>query len=119
MIPLPPRLSAVTSAWLAGSRQPMMARRILARAGPGSALKPAAWAHQTAALDHPDCPLLPVASRTDDSAKISLLDLFGLAEFAWLAFCDHPALGQNISVVGDGECLTDVLLHQKDGDAAL
>jgi len=28
-----------------------------------------------------------------DSTKISLVDLFGLSEFAWLAFRYHPALG--------------------------
>ncbi len=28
-----------------------------------------------------------------DSTKISLVDLFGLGEFAWLAFRYHPALG--------------------------
>ena len=28
-----------------------------------------------------------------DSNKISLVDLFGLGEFAWLAFRYHPALG--------------------------
>ena len=30
---------------------------------------------------------------TGDSTKISLVDLFGLGEFAWLAFRYHPALG--------------------------
>src|SRR3954468_2643890 len=54
---------------------------------------------------------------TGDSTKISLVDLFGLGEFAWLAFRYHAALGQNISVVGDSERLVHVLLHEKDGNA--
>jgi hypothetical protein len=52
----------------------------------------------TMALNDHHSVVAPVIARfptgaTGDSTKISLVDLFGLGEFAWLAFRYHPALG--------------------------
>src|SRR6202048_1697251 len=62
---------------------------------------------------------LRVTWRAGNSTKISLLDFFALADLAWRTFHHHPALGQDISVIGDGERLMHILLHKKDRNATL
>src|SRR4051812_39582589 len=57
--------------------------------------------------------------RAGGSAKISLLDFLGLADLGRRTFHHHSALGQNISVIGDGERLMHILLHKEDRNAAL
>src|SRR6184192_3182630 len=41
------------------------------------------------------------------------------SEFGGISGEDHPASSEDVGVVGDGECLVDVLLHEKERDVLL